>query len=135
MKATALAVAALLASAPAGAESARGLYLLHCSGCHLRDGTGSKLGRIPPFQNVVGRFAAEPDGRRYLVLVPGVANSGLSDADKARVLNYVLDEWGGAEADRAPRFAADEVARLRRNRADDITALRRAVAAKLAGRP
>lgn len=136
MKPLAIAALALLAAwagrDAAGAETAHGVYTLHCSGCHGREGAGSRTGRIPPFQTIVGRFALEPEGRRYLVLVPGVATSGLSDADKARVLNYVLDAWGGADAAAAPRFSADEVGRLRAARVDDISALRRAVAARLA---
>jgi len=118
-----LAIAIGLCAAPAAAEtSARGLYMLHCSGCHGRDGAGSKVGRVPPFAGVVGHFAGAPEGRRYLVLVPGVANSGLSDADAARVLNHVVREWG--EGAPRPAYSAGEVAAIRRSRVDDIVALR-----------
>lgn len=118
---------------PAAAEtSAHGLYVLHCSGCHGRDGAGSKAGRVPPFAGVVGHFAGETQGRRYLVLVPGVANSGLSHADTARVLNYVVREWGEGAAPRA--YTGEEVGAIRTTRVDDIVALRRSILSDLARR-
>ena len=118
---------------PALAEtSAHGLYTLHCSGCHGRDGAGSKTGRVPPFTGVVGHFAGETEGRRYLVLVPGVANAGLSNADTARVLNYVVEQWG----ERAPRraYTPAEVGAIRKSRVDDIVALRGEIVGALARR-
>ena len=126
-----LASAAL--DAPAIAEtSAHGLYMLHCSGRHGRDGAGSKTGRVPPFSGIVGYFAGEAEGRRYLVLVPGVAGSGLSDADTARVLNYVIGEWGEDDAVRG--YVPSEVAAIRASRVDDIVALRGKIVGDLARR-
>jgi len=128
-----LAIAICLGAAPAFAEtSAHGLYTLHCSGCHGRDGGGSKTGRVPPFAGIVGHFAGEAQGRRYLVLVPGVANSGLSDADTARVLNYVVQAWGEGAARRA--YTPAEVAAIRASRVDDIVALRGQIVGDLARR-
>ncbi len=120
-------------AAPVAAEtSAHGLYMLHCSGCHGRDGAGSKAGRVPPFSGIVGHFAGEQEGRRYLVLVPGVASSGLSDADTARVLNYVIGEWGDGVA--RPGYSMAEVGAIRQSRVDDIVALRRRIVDGLAQR-
>ena len=128
-----LAMLLVLSAAPAAAEtSAHGLYMLHCSGCHGRDGAGSKVGRVPPFAGVVGHFAKEAEGRRYLVLVPGVASSGLSDAETARVLNYVLDAWGGNASLRG--YAPSEVTAIRASRVDDIVALRGKIVGDLARR-
>lgn len=129
----ALAILIGLGAVPALAEtSAHGLYMLHCSGCHGRDGSGSKVGRVPPFSGIVGHFAGEAEGRRYLVLVPGVATSGLSDADTARVLNYVIAEWGGNESLRG--YVPSEVAAIRLSRVDDIVALRGKIVNDLARR-
>ena len=67
---------ALLAAPSAGrAESPRVLYMLHCQGCHLADGTGSP-GEVPSLEKV-GRFLGTPGGRAYLVQVPGAALSPL----------------------------------------------------------
>jgi hypothetical protein len=76
----------------------------------------------------------EPDGRRYLVLVPGVANSGLSDDATARVLNYVMKAWGDEAARAARPYTAAEVADIRRTKVDDVVAWRGAIAEKLARR-
>jgi len=128
-----LAMLLALSAAPAAAEtSAHGLYMLHCSGCHGRDGAGSKVGRVPPFAGVVVHFAKEAEGRRYLVLVPGVASSGLSDAETARVLNYVLDAWGGNASLRG--YVSSEVTAIRASRVDDIVALRGKIVGDLARR-
>ncbi|MCA1454333.1 hypothetical protein I6F35_14060 [Bradyrhizobium sp. BRP22] len=111
------------------------LYRLHCSGCHGVDGAGSKVGRIPPFPGIVGHFADSPDGRLYLVHVPGVAGAALPDAETAELLNYVLRSWGRQEqAVRARDFTAGEVRGLREMRMDDITALRQKLGIELAKR-
>lgn len=115
-----------------GGESVDYLYRLHCSGCHGMDGTGSKVGRIPPFDGIVGHFAGSANGRLYLVQVPGLANAALSDADTARLLNYVLHTWGAAELSReAADFTAEEVRSLRYIHVDDIAKLRGELGAEL----
>jgi mono/diheme cytochrome c family protein len=120
-------------NAATAAESVAYLYRLHCSGCHGQDGTGSKIGRIPPLAGILGHFATSPEGRLYLVRVPGVANAGLPDAETADVLNYVLQSWGRGDLT-APMedFSADEVKHLRSIHLDDIAALRKKLAAELA---
>jgi hypothetical protein len=109
-------------------------YRLRCSGCHGLDGMGARIGRIPPFPGILGHIAAEPEGRRYLVLVPGVANAALSDAATAGVLNFAIDAWGGEAAVKARPYTADEVAEIRRSRIDDIVGFRKSIAEKLSRR-
>jgi mono/diheme cytochrome c family protein len=135
------AAAALLVVALAGdgvataGESVEYVYRLHCSGCHGTEGAGSKVGRIPPFVGIVGHFASTPEGRLYLVRVPGVANAGLSDAETARMLNYVLQTWGRPEMPSDIRaFTAEEVHGFRDVHVDDIVRLRQKLAAELAQR-
>jgi mono/diheme cytochrome c family protein len=113
-------------------ENVEYVYRLHCSGCHGNEGAGSKVGRIPPFVGIVGHFAASPEGRLYLVRVPGVANATLPDADTANLLNYVLRNWGGHDLPaNAQDFTAEEVNNLRNIHIDDIAALRRRLSAEL----
>jgi mono/diheme cytochrome c family protein len=127
-----LAACALVgAEAATAGESVQYLYRLHCSGCHGADGTGSKVGRIPPFPGIVGHFVGSPKGRLYLVHVPGVANAALPDAETANLLNYVLHTWGGAGVDAAQDFSADEVHNLRAVHVDDVAAFRRKLAVEL----
>lgn len=109
----------------AAAEDARVLYLIHCQGCHLADGSG-RPGAVPSLHGVA-RFATLPAGRAYLIGVPGSAQAPLTDAELADVLNWMLAEFGPAEvaAELAP-FAAAEVARHRRPLAD-VEAVRSAL--------
>jgi cytochrome c2 len=64
-------------------------YRLHCEGCHKQDGSG-QTGFVPDFRGNIARFLALPEGRDYLVRVPGTAQSLLTDAERAAVLNWVL---------------------------------------------
>lgn len=67
-------------------------YLLHCSGCHLPDGSGLDP-VVPTLHGVIGRMLAVPEGRSYIVRVPGVAQAPLSDVKLTEVLNWVLTEF------------------------------------------
>ena len=132
---TALLAACVLCGADAATagESVDYLYRLHCSGCHGVDGTGSKVGRIPPFQGIVGHFATSPDGRLYLVHVPGVANAALPDAETADILNYVLHNWGAGDLPKDTRdFSSQEIRQLREVHVDDVAELRRRLSTELA---
>lgn len=77
------------AESVANATSPRSLYVLHCAGCHGIDGSGSELGQVPDMRQL-GRFLNHPEGRLFLIQVPGVMGSGLSDTDVARVTNWVF---------------------------------------------
>jgi hypothetical protein len=134
---TALLVAVVLYGPHAviAGESTDYLYRLHCLGCHGVDGTGSKVGRIPPFPGIVGHFAGNRAGRLYLVHVPGVANAALPDAETADLLNYVLHTWGATDLPKdAPDFSSQEVRQLRAIHVDDVAVLRRKLAVEFAKR-
>tara|TARA_R100001129_G_C5227315_1_gene221463 strand:+ start:323 stop:772 length:450 start_codon:yes stop_codon:yes gene_type:complete len=64
-------------------------YMLNCQGCHQADGRGLQ-GSVPDMRNFVGKFLDTPGGREFLVQVPGSANSPLSDAALAELLNWIL---------------------------------------------
>ena len=114
------------------ADDGRYLYTLHCSGCHVRDGSGSEEGRIPRIAGTVGHFQKVPEGRRFILQVPGVMNSGLADSEVASLMNWLVPHFAGASQEGAfAPYASDEVRAARQSRPDDIFAARRAVAAKL----
>jgi hypothetical protein len=78
--------------APAGVENPQRAWqnwTLNCQGCHRLDGTGSE-GTAPSLAGTVAKFLWVPGGREYLIRVPGVATSPLSDADLAEVMNWML---------------------------------------------
>lgn len=84
------------------------LYKIHCSSCHMDDGSGLK-GVIPPFINIGDRYS-EPatlaciltngksgvitiDGVEYGAMeMPGVAT--LKPAEIVNILNYIYHLWG-----------------------------------------
>jgi hypothetical protein len=87
-------------------------YMLHCQGCHLPDGSGLPH-RVPTMRGQLARFLAVPGGREYIVQVPGVSTSKLSDGDTAALMNWLVREMGPAvPADFRP-YTAAEVTALR----------------------
>ena len=125
--ATVAGVLALAGASPASAETPQTQFMLQCQGCHRADGSGSP-GAVPSLTGYMGRFLTVPGGREYLVRVPGSAQSPLSDADLARVLNWMIRAFGppAIAADFEP-FRADEVGRLRASPLTDVDSVRRAL--------
>jgi mono/diheme cytochrome c family protein len=111
--------------------SPRGLYILHCSGCHGQNGAGALAAGVPAFQNSISTIASDAEGRVYILHVPGIAGAGLRDEETAAVLNFVVSTWGDAAAIVEP-FTAVEVAALRQSPVRDVVELRRSIAARLA---
>ncbi len=89
-------------------------YMMECQGCHGADGSGG-LETIPAMNNQLAKFLAIPGGREFLVKVPGVAQSSLSDAETTAVLNWMLNRFGPSEiAQSYPPYTVEEVSRLRK---------------------
>jgi hypothetical protein len=99
-------------------------YMLHCRGCHGPDGAGAP-GAAPSFRGHVAKFLWVPGGREYLIRVPGTAQSELSDARTASLLNWILHEFSAREipADFVP-YGEEEIARQRRLPLTDVVAVR-----------
>lgn len=102
-------------------------YLLKCSGCHDIDGSGTVAGGIPPLPGYIGSFLDDPEGRIYVLHVPGVASAGLDDADLAALLNYVNQKWGDPKA---RPLTAEEVKLNREHPVADVVKLRRDIVSR-----
>lgn len=102
-------------------------YLLHCSGCHGRDGRG--VPGTTPSLHELAPLLARDGGRAYLARVPGVAQAALADAELAKLLNWVLAEFSNVTP--TPRYAAAEVASLRANPIRDTVAARKRLSTTL----
>jgi cytochrome c553 len=129
------AAAALLTAIVAGAASASPGqdYILYCMGCHGDQAQGVP-GRVPPLAGSVALFMRSADGRDYVLRVPGAANSALSDAQLAAVLNWLAERFPPAVA-AAPAgapFTPAEVTELRRTPLADVRERRREVVRALA---
>jgi hypothetical protein len=125
----------LAALVPASARGPDVNYGLFCLGCHTSEGVSPPLGRIPPLKGAVGHLTLLPEGRRYIVNVPGVLNSGLGAEDTAALLNWMVATYGEAStpADFTP-FTGAEVDRWRAAAPDDVMVLRAVVRDLLAAR-
>lgn len=88
-------------------------YLIYCMGCHGERGDGFK-DQVPSMRGTLARLATLPDGRSFLLRVPGVSRSSLDPELTAEVLNWALREFSDAGARHfVPPFTADEVAQAR----------------------
>ena len=127
-------LAALAAGAAATAVAADPAqdYTLYCMGCHGPQAQGVP-GKIPALAGMLARFMRTSEGRNYVLRVPGAANSALSDAQLAAVLNWLSVQYAGADAARKPvPFTEQEVSAARRMPLVEVLATRRAVVAELA---
>jgi cytochrome c553 len=107
-------------------------YMLFCMGCHGAQAEGVPR-KVPPLAHSLGLFMRTAAGRNYLLRVPGAANSALSDAQLAAVLNWLAQQYNSEElsAD-VPMFTAAEVAAARHAPLVSVLATRREVVRDLA---
>jgi hypothetical protein len=99
-------------------------YMLQCMGCHTPDGRGEP-GHVPSIRDTLVPFATTAAGRKFLVQVPGSAQSKLSDAELAEVLNWMIDNLSASpKPPQLTRFTAVEVAAYRRTPLVAVAAVR-----------
>ena len=129
-RAPALGILLWLCAAPAHADTLPGVenterahvnYMLHCQGCHGPDGRGTIDDSVPQMKGFVGNFLKVDGGREFLVRVPGSANSAMTDAELAEVLNWMLPNISRAQmpANFEP-YTAGEITRLRAEPLQDV---------------
>lgn len=106
-------------------------FTFHCRGCHGWGGEGTP-GHVPRLDGFVGLYTQLPEGRDYLMRVPGAARSILGDARLAAVLNWMLAGYGAGQvaAGFAP-YTAEEVGAARRRPLTDAKVLRSRLIAEL----
>lgn len=97
-------------------------YLERCGGCHGIQGH-SAPGEVPSLRGQVRYFLCLPEARAYLIQLPSVARSPLSDSEVAELMNFVVFELGGtAGAHTADtRFTAAEVQALRKRPLNEVS--------------
>src|SRR6185437_1560622 len=123
----------IIAGTPALAYEPRINYMLQCLGCHGPDGRGEP-GRVPSIRSTLAPLSRFAAGRRYLLQVPGIALSTLSDSDLAALLDWMVPAFGGVEPGQFPAFTAAEVARYRHQPLVEISATRARLMRQLHGR-
>ena len=102
-------------------------YMLQCSGCHRFDGLGAENRGIPSFVNSIGLFSRIPEGRAYMIRVPGASQSQINNDELALVLNWIVAKYSPEEyeSDNYRPFTASEVGASRPYRFDDVAQERR----------
>jgi len=107
-------------------------YRLRCAGCHGVDASGAATAKIPSLRAGLGHFLRLPEGRAYLIQVPGVSQSPLSNADTAVLMNWILATFSGSEMPEgcAP-YTEQEIAQLRSVRLDDVAERRSQIVERL----
>lgn len=101
-------------------------YSRNCQGCHGHE--GHSVQEVPRLQGRAGWFTHTSAGRAYLVQVPNVLQSSLSDERLAAMLNWLLTQFSGEQL--KPGFepyTAAEVHALRAQRIESVIARRREV--------
>ena len=98
--------------------------MLNCMGCHLADGSGA-AGKVPSVRHSLVPLAMSAAGRRYLVQVPGAAQSTLSNLELAQVLSWMVRRLSALPVPRQfVDFTAVEVAGYRGTPLIDVRAAR-----------
>jgi len=104
-------------------------YMLNCMGCHLADGSGA-AGKIPSVRDSLVILSGSSAGRRYLVQVPGAAQSPLSDLELAQVLTWMVRNLSARPV--PPDFTDFTAAEVAANRSSPLVNVREARARLLA---
>ena len=111
-------------------SSVRSLFVVHCAGCHGLDGSGSASANVPDMRRL-GNFLRLDGGREFIVKVPGVMGSGLSDQQVADVTNWLLATLAKDSVPEGHRaYDAAEVQRARAVPLVDVAAARSRLAAQ-----
>ena len=133
-----IAVCALVLCASAHAQErgyeaakAREAWTLNCMGCHTGDAHAIP-GKVPPLAGELGHLVRLPQGREFVMRVPGASNSALSDAELANVLNWLIDTKNAdtRPADFRP-YTAQEIAARRRPALTDVAKHRAALVERM----
>jgi mono/diheme cytochrome c family protein len=103
------------------------LFMMECQGCHMSDGRGG-VNAVPSMNQQVAQFLTVPGGREFLAQVPGIARSGLNDAEVTAVLNWLLNEFGPQEiAAQYPPYTVEEISHLRKTPLTEVKQKRAAL--------
>jgi cytochrome c553 len=110
---------------PTSLNLVQSTYLERCGGCHGIQGLSSP-GEVPTLRGQVGYFLCTPQARAYLVRLPSLAASPLSDRDLADLLNFVVFDLGGARetGGSSRKFTEAEVGALRTRPLKDVALAR-----------
>ncbi len=109
--------------------------MIHCSGCHKPNGSGSPSNLVPDIRNIIGHFTKVPNGREYLIQVADISQAPLQNDEVAALMNWVLREFSSLQLTKEFKpYTEEEVEELRENRPADLHANRRKLLTSLQGK-
>ena len=82
-------------------------YLLHCSGCHIEDGSGDPP-EVPDLRKNLDKLLGSETGRGYMLRVPGVTDTPVTPREMAALMNWLIAEFY-PELEDFRSFSAEEV--------------------------
>jgi hypothetical protein len=89
-------------------------YILNCMGCHVANGSGA-AGKVPSMRESLVPLSSTPEGRRYLIQVPGASQSPLSDRALANLLSWMVRSLSSVPVPKTfIEFTAAEVGAVRK---------------------
>jgi len=83
-------------------------YLQHCAGCHRMDGSGLPP-EVPNLRKDLGYLIDSPEGRDFMVRVPGVVGVPISVEEVTELINWIVESFNPERSDFV-RFTVEEVA-------------------------
>ena len=131
MRRRALLAALALAGVPNAMADPLIDYTLFCMGCHGAQAQGVR-GKVPPLAGALSLYMRTPQGRDYVLRVPGAANSALGDAQLTGVLNWLAERDPTAGGTPVAPFTVAEVTAARHIPLASVQETRRAVISALA---
>lgn len=82
-------------------------YLQHCSGCHQLDGSGVPPD-VPNLRHDLGLLLKSPEGRDFILRVPGVVGVPITAPEVADLLNWMIRSYYPGMEGFVP-FTVDEI--------------------------
>ena len=89
-------------------------YLLHCSGCHIEDGSGDPP-EVPDLRRNLDKLLRSETGRGYMLRVPGVTDTPVTPREMAELMNWLIAKFY-PELQDFRSFSAEEVVHGRATR-------------------
>lgn len=115
---------------PAAAYQPAVNYQLQCMGCHMADGSGQP-GRVPSVRRSLVKFSASPQGRDFVIRVPGVSQSPLGDEETAALLNWMARTLSDEKIGHFKEYTAAEVHERRTRPLTEVNRVRARLLAAL----
>ena len=82
-------------------------YLQHCAGCHLIDGSGVPP-EVPNLRSDLGYLLNSPEGRDYMLRVPGVIGVPIPGEEVVDLMNWIITSFYPDLTDFEP-FTIEEI--------------------------